>query len=206
MKVIAFSLAALLAVLLSTAAHADLLLGPSFITPTTNISAGGFGSIYEIADGIGLETDGPPYNGYGPDAKSGIITLTLNGPYRIFSFLIANDINVQTEGVKDFQLRFYDAANTLLHTTGTLTANDETIPAQTFTVGGAEGINNVSRVEFEVFNVYELNPNPAVWRIEVREVAFNGTAVPEPTTTLLLLSASLVLVALSRRQRRTESV
>jgi len=206
MKVIAFSLAVILTVFLGSAARAELLLGPSFITSTTNISAGGFGSIYEIADGIDLETDGPPFNGYGPDANSGIITLTLNGPYRIFDFLIANDINVETEGVKDFQLRFYDAADTLLHSTGTLTADYGLVEAQTFSVGGVEGVNNVSHVEFEVLNVYELSPDSAIWRIEVREVAFNGIAVPEPTTALLLLSACLVLVALGRRPRRSETV
>lgn len=103
--------------------QAALISGPDEISATTSISSGGFGSIDQIVDGIGLEADGPPFNGYGPDVQSGTITLTLlGGTYTIYDFIIANDINVMSEGVKDFTLSFYDAMDSLILTTGTFTA------------------------------------------------------------------------------------
>lgn len=169
-------------------AKADLISGPTQIIPSTTINFnGGFGSIEQIADGIGLEADGPPYNGYGPNAMSGVIRLDLQGTFTLYTFLLANDINVQLEGIKDFQLSFYDASNQLISTTATLTALQGQIAAQSFDLGGVTG---VSRVDINVVNVFTDN----VPRIEVREVAFDGIAVPEPGSILfMVLAAGLAL-------------
>ncbi|MGC4016228.1 MAG: hypothetical protein QM755_17155 [Luteolibacter sp.] len=181
-------------VLLTASAHAALISGPTQITATTDIPFnGGFGSVDQLVDGIGLNSDGPSYNGYGPNATSGTITFTLDGVYTLYDFILANDINVQHEGPKDFTLSFYDINNQLISTTGTLTAADATVTAQTFSLGTIE---NVARVDFNILNVYSAETE--VVRIEIREVAFNGVPVPEPSATLLGVAGTLLVL---RRRR-----
>jgi len=173
-------------------AHGALISGSSQITATTNISSGGFGSIEQITDGVDLNSDGPPFNGWGPDVMAGTITLTFDTVYNIQDFILANDINVMSEGVRDFRLSFYDNTNTLITTTSTFTALGGYLPAQVFNVGTVTG---VKRVDFEVLNVYTEN----VPRIEIREVAFNGEVVPEPSA-LLLGALSTAAFTFSRRR------
>jgi hypothetical protein len=179
--------------LLAGSSQAALISGPGQITASTTIDfAGGFGSIEQIADGVGLNVDGNPFNGYGPNASSGTITLTLNGTFTLYDFYLANDINVDREGAREFQLSFYDANDTLITTTGTLTGPLGSIPAVTYNLGE---INGVSRVDFHILNVYTEN----LQRIEIREVAFNGIQqVPEPSAALL---AGISLLAFARRRR-----
>lgn len=179
--------------------HADLITGPSQIVATTDINFnGGFGSIDQIADGIDLNTDGPPYNGYGPNATSGVITLTLQGgTYTLNDFLLANDINVGHEGVDEFQLSFYDVNNQLISTTPVLTAAAGEVPAQTFDLGTVTG---VKRVDFNVISVYTSTPT----RIEVREVALQGVLeTPEPSGISLAALGFTVLLLAGLRRKKT---
>jgi hypothetical protein len=179
------------------ATEAALILGPTQISPTTSIPFnGGFGSLAQIADGIDLNTDGPPYNGYAPNATSGIVTLTLDQPYDLFSFMLANDIYVRAESVKDFRLLFYDPADGLIATSSTLTAQTGMVPSQEFSFST---VQNVKRVDFDILNVYAGDPT----RIEVREVAFTGTptALPEPSTYAMAL-AGLACGGYSMLRRR----
>lgn len=173
---------------------ADLISGPTQIVPSTSIEFnGGFGSIDQIADGIGLESDGPPFNGYGPNAMSGVITLDLQGTFTLFGFRLANDINIEHEGIKDFQLSFFDESDQLISTTPILTAGFGMVASQLFDLGTVAG---VSRVDLNVLSVFTEN----VPRIEVREVAFEGVQVPEPTSVLLSGIGATAFLIFRRRK------
>ena len=169
-------------------AQAVLIIGPDEITASTDIDFnGGFGSIEQLTDGIGLDVDGSdgisPFNGYGPNAQEGTITFTLAHIYTITDFILANDINVQAEGVRTFQLSFYNSEDELISSTESMTALAGVVAPQIFNVGEIE---NVARIQLQIFDVYTDN----VARIEIREVAFDGVqAVPEPTTYALIVMA-----------------
>lgn len=192
---------ATLALLLSAAAaaapvHAALLQGPAYITATTAMApcgffCGGFGlNINEIADGSDAN-----FNGWaGQTGLLGTIKLDLLGTFDLTSFSLWNDVNVSAEGVRTFQLHFFDASDQLLSSTTTLSAISQ-FPAQVYNLGTVSG---VSRVDLQVLS--------ASGRIEIREVAFNGETtgvqgVPEPTS-LALAGLGLALAAVRRRRAR----
>ncbi len=191
---------ATIALLLTAAAaaasvHAAVLQGPAYITATTAMAAcevstcAGFGlNINEIAD-----TSSANFNGWaGQTGLLGTIKLDLLGTFDLTSFSLWNDVNVSAEGVRTFELHFFDASDQLLGSTGTLSAISQ-FPAQVYALGTVSG---VSRVDLQVLS--------AAGRIEIREVAFSGEAtgtqgVPE-STSLALAGLGLVLAATRRRR------
>jgi len=180
-------------------AAAQTLQGPAFITASTTIPAcgavcGGFGTnILEIADG-----DTSNFNGWAGDENLvGIVNLDLLGTFTLTSFSLWNDINVIQEGVGDFRLNFFDAADAFISTSATFTA-----PVGQFAAGvySFASVANVSRVELEVLT---LLTGGSCCRIEIREVAFEGqvAAVPEPETYALMLAGLGALGVVARRRR-----
>lgn len=177
--------------------HAALLQGPAYITATTTMAACevstclGFGlNINEIAD-----NDTSNFNGWaGQTGLLGTIRLDLLGTFDLDGFSLWNDINVRDEGVRTFQLHFFDASDQLLASSATLSAISQ-FAAQVY---GFATVGGVSRVDLQVLSTSD--------RIEIREVAFNGIAstsngVPEPTS-LALAGLGLALAALRRRRAR----
>ena len=183
------SSALLVSSLLAASAHAALISGPSNITATTSlIGAVGFSAVSQIVDGIDLNTDGPTFNGFRSNGvTSGSITLTLNTSYNLNQFLLANDINVQSEGIGAFNLDFYGTSGFISNASG-FTAAQGLVAAQTFNFATVAGVNKV---------VLNITSAPA-GRIEIREVAFNST-VPEVSSAML--GALGVLGFASRRRR-----
>ena len=173
-------------------------IGGSQISASTALGYynAGFNSftIDEIHDGI--VSDAYPYNGYasGIGVTAGRITLTLDQSYNLDSFLLWNDVNIATQGVRTFTLSFEDAAGSLLGTTSTLTAISQFAP-QTYVF--ASTVQGVRRVQMDVLS--------SDLQIEIREVAFNGqasstgTPVPEPGS-LALSIAALGAAALAWRR------
>ncbi len=184
-------------------ASAVTIQGSSFITPSTSIApcavsiCGGSGTIInQIADG-----DTSNLNGYaGADGVVGIITLDLLGNFDLQSFTLWNDLNVFHEGVGTFKLHFYNASDNLIQSTGILTAPDGQVAGQIYPFAT---VQDVSKVDLETLT---LLTGGVCCRIEIREVAFNGTPsvpgspVPEPGT-ILLLGSGLACVVVWRRKR-----
>jgi PEP-CTERM motif len=175
-------------------------IGGTQITASTALGYynAGFNSftIDEIHDGI--VSDAYPYNGYasGFGVTSGRITLTLDQSYDLDSFLLWNDVNIAAQGVRSFTLSFEDAAGGQLGTTATLTAISQFAP-QTYSF--ASTVQGVRRVQMDVLS--------SALQIEIREVAFNGTAsstgtsVPEPGSLGLAFAALAAATVACRRAR-----
>ncbi len=82
--------------------------------------------------------------------------------------MLWNDVNVASEGISQFRLDFFDAANLPLGSSSIFVGPiGQTAPAiYPFPV-----VTNVKRVDLVVLT---LNPSP---RLEIREVAFNWSDV-----------------------------
>jgi hypothetical protein len=189
--------------LLAASAQAALIQGPASIHATTSMATcGAFCSnvgtdINQIADG-----DTSNFNGWaGANNLVGTIQLDLLGSFDLTSFSLWNDINVLREGVGDFQLHYYDAADQLIGDSAIFTAPISQFAAGVYNLGL---VQNVSRVDLEVKT---LLTGGVCCRIEIREVAFNGepagtgNTVPEPTGALLAGLGLAVLAGHSRLRR-----
>ncbi len=180
-------------------AGASMIISGSDIVASTELPAlsvppfGTF-SIEQIADGI--TSDISPFNGFGSTSSSGTITLDLVSDYNLESFLLWNDINVEEEGIKDFSLVFFDGADALipLNFSAEFSAPLGQLVEAEFIFD--EVVLGVSRVDLVVLNSHPYFGN----RIEIREVAFTGTLIPEPNTALLL-GFGLLGLGVKRRQR-----
>lgn len=145
-------------------------------------------TIDQLHDGITADS---PFNGFASNGiKSGSITLALDQVYDLQSFVLWNDINVLNEGVRSFELRFLDASNMQIGSSGLLSAVSQLAP-QTYSFSTVAGVKSVV-----------LDVSTASLQIEIRELAFNGnvSAVPEPASAVLVL-AGLAAVAASARRR-----
>jgi len=172
------------------AATADIV-GGSDIIPSTTLTATWPFTIDQIADGIGMYNDPFPYNGFVSAVTSGTITLDLAHNFDLSSFMLANDINVAAEGIKDFRLDFYDASHALITSSGTFLGPLGQVAPETYTFDTVHGVSRVNLV------IYDCNPN-TFNQIEIREVAF-GTPVPEPSTALF---AAIGIIGLLLRKRQ----
>lgn len=187
-----------LAAAFAAPAQAALLQGPTYIAASTSVPTcepticmGLGANINEVADGNTADD-----NGYaGATNVLGTIQLDLLGNFDLTGFSLWNDVIVHDQGVRSFALDFFDAADQLIGSTLTLSAISQ-FDAQFYDLGT---VSKVSRVDMRVLGVSG--------RIEIRELAFNGTptgpggTVPEPTG-LALVAAGLLAGAATRRRRR----
>jgi hypothetical protein len=188
--------AAALALSSAPSAQAAPIQGPTYIQASTSLPVyfGWPHSINEIADGISAD-----FNGWaGASGLVGTIQLDLLGTFDLTSFSLWNDLNILREGVGDFVLHYYDAADQHIGDSARFTAPVSQFAAGVYELGQVQG---VSRVDLEVLS---LLTGGVCCRIEIREVAFNGQAstgggtVPEPSGALL---AGLGLAMLSAQAR-----
>ena len=143
------------------------IMGPGQITASTTIPSWGGFTIDQICDGI-LVVPGW-YNGFAVNpGLVGTIHLDLTTPAALGDFVLWNDVNVASEGISQFRLDFFDAANLPLGSSPVFVGPiGQTAPAiYPFAV-----VTNVKRVDLVVLT---LNPSP---RLEIREVAFNWSDV-----------------------------
>lgn len=195
------TLAATLVVLaLGTAgsAHADMIMGPTQITATAPMPlySPAF-PVSALVDGITAENNA--LNGYAANVATGVITLQFDQSYDLSSFVLWNDVNVLAEGIKEFKLRFYDAADALISTSSTYLGPVGQLAPQTYTFASA--VAGVDKVELDVLSSHIGVVN----HIEIREIAFNGgpaAPVPEPGT-WAMLAAGLGLLGFAARRRAT---
>ena len=164
--------------LLATAgtARADVIGGGDIVPTTTITSYTTLFPLEAIADGI--TSDAPPYNGFAATpGETGTIHLDLVGTFDLDTFRLWNDINVLLEGIKNFRLDFFDAADGLI---GSSPAFVGSLGAVDFVDYSFPTVFGVSRVDLVVLSLHDFNPNGP--RLEIREVAFVGsitTAVRE---------------------------
>ena len=197
-KVVSVVFGLIMTAVSSSPAFAALIQGPAFISASTDIPTcdisicTGVGTdINEIADG-----DTSNLNGYaGADGIVGIITLDLIGNYNLDSFSLWNDINVNQEGVESFMLHFYDPFDNLIDSTSTLFAPVGQFAAQTYEFSST--VLNVSKVDLETLTLLGGGVGS---RIEIREVAFNGTLVPVPAAAWLFASGLAAFGLVARRR------
>lgn len=156
-----------LAILTATPGAAAMIMGPGQITASTTIPSWGGFTIDQICDGL-LTAPGW-YNGFAVNPGIvGTIRLDFAAPQVLGDFVLWNDVNVASEGIADFRLDFFDAANLSLGSTPVLTGPiGQTAPA----IYAFPAVAGVKRVDLVVLT---LNPSP---RLEIREVAFNWADV-----------------------------
>lgn len=175
---------ALLALLAAAGPASADTIATTQITPSTSLGQYMYFALDQINDGV--TSDAYPFNGYasGFGAVSGRITLTLDQAYDLSSFVLWNDINVLNEGVRSFNLVLDDVNGAWLGTAGTYTAVSQFAP-QTYSF--ASVVSGVKTVHLDVLT--------SSLQIEIRELAFNGTAtaVPEPASWALALLGAAAL-------------
>lgn len=108
-------------------------------------------------------------------------SFTLNQPYDISRFLLWNDRGVPDSGVRNFDLTFRDPGGGVVGTfNGTAVPFQGSNPApEVFTFAL---MSNVKTVDMRVNNTL----NPPGTNTQLREIAFDGTPVPEPASLVLL--------------------
>lgn len=183
----------------ATNSHAGLI-SASDINASTNLSTYSRFSIDQIVDGI--TSDDAPFNGFAANGSTGVISLDfVDGPWDLTGFNLWNDINIQEQGVMDFRLDFLDDTDSLLGSTSTFTALTNSL------LGGElfefDTIGGVSSVDFVVLSS-KPDSRFGINRIEIREVAFEGTRsqtpVPVPSTLALFALALSFIATRSRRK------
>ncbi|BAZ29506.1 hypothetical protein NIES4074_19530 [Cylindrospermum sp. NIES-4074] len=166
-----------LAVVLNTSAAHAAFVTESQIIPSTNLQYIPYYPQFTIDKIVDGNTSN--LNGFASLSSTGTITLDLVGDFNLDSFLLWNDVNVQSEGIKDFRLDFFDNLNNLipLSFSSTYVAPLGQLSPQEYFFN--QTIQNVSRVDLVVLSSQPYTFN----RIEIREVAFTGSSrIPEPTT------------------------
>lgn len=162
-------------------AMAQNIKGPAQIISVTSTIPNGNATfpLTQINDNV---TTNGPHNGFqGVDqpnpAHIGTITFTLDKSYDLDQAWLWNDINVRAEGVDRYILRFFDASNNLIQTSGPLS----TVAGQVLPHVTPLSVSGVKKVEMVIQSVL-VRPNTFARRVEIREVAFNGvvTEVPVP--------------------------
>ena len=150
------------------------------IDPSTDMRESNRFPLEQINDGI--TSDVEPYNGFETNNQSGTISFALDKDYDVSAFILWNDINVRLEGVKTFDLAFFDANNQLISrvekqktgTTKDAVGRDlGLVDAQRFEFPTVKNVKRVDLIVTSVFTTYHRNP---IKRIEIREIEFEGTA------------------------------
>jgi flagellin-like hook-associated protein FlgL len=116
-------------------------------------------------------------------------------------------VNTDNEGIKDFQLNFFDDRDILINSFSTLSALSGQDAPQEFLF---HTVKNVSRVDLVVLNCHPQTYN----RIEIREVSFYGAkqgSMEQPGVSLINLPwsdlhASIMQVAQARAQNGAEQM
>lgn len=185
------SILVMVCVFFSTSSRATVIETTS-ITASTTLGQYLHLSIDQLNDGT--ISDAPPFNGYasGFGTTSGLITLSLDQQYDLTSFSLWNDINILNEGVRTFSLNFLDSEGLSVGTAGVYSAVSQ-FDAQVYDFGQT----------FLGVKTVELNVLSSNLQIEIRELAFNGTAtnaVPAPGTLAIFCAGILGLVRFSRRR------
>lgn len=172
-------------------ANAANTIGFANITPSTTLTAVGGFPLSEIVDGItGSDTNGFVSN------SVGIISFTFDQDYDLSSFILWNDVDVQAEGIDDFELRFFDAGNSQISvpfSTGYTGPVGQVAPEEYVF---SSSVSGVRRVDLEVLTTQFNFPGP-VPRIEIREVDFG--VIPEPSSALLMGLGALGVLMCRRR-------
>ena len=163
-------------------------IGGSDIVASTSLEHVSPWSIDQISDGVAVNGDNSPLNGFVSPASSGTITLDLIGNFDVNGFVLSNDVNVLQEGIKDFRLNFYDSANVLLASSDVLTAPLGQAAPQTYNFST---VQNVSRVDLVILNCHPDTLN----RIEIREVSFLGTRLGTDSGTIQAAAYPAVEIA-----------
>ncbi len=167
-KVKLFILPLAIFVLFLQPVSATQIFGPDQISASTTLPSSGAGfTIDQICDGI--IDPAVWFNGFAAvPGTVGTIRLDLTDAADLHDFILWNDINVLAEGIADFRLEFYDAANIHLGSSAVFSGPVGSMAPVTYDF---DQVLNVKRVDLVVLT---LNVNQ---RLEIREIGFNESIV-----------------------------
>jgi hypothetical protein len=152
---------------LPSLAVAQNIKGPAQITASTNMPDSSTFVIAQIADGDSSDVN--PFQGFASSAPTGVINLAFDRPYNLTAFHLSNDINVRSEGITRFTLKFLNSANNQIGNLQTFNPALSTLAQQNFPLGN---VANVAKVEMAIDDSND--------GVEIREVSFTGTTTPTP--------------------------
>ncbi len=174
---------------LAISAHASKI-NSNKISASTELTSITNYTLEKLTDSI-MHVNPANQNGFASNQHHGIITLTLDKPYDITAFKLWNSFIIGEDGVKSFELYFYDENGQQIAHHPLYNTTPGKVDANTYNFAP---VKNVKQVNLQINDVVVMFG----WtEIKIREIAFEGTVTaktPNLPPLWFLLGGAFVLV------------